>query len=60
VTRVSGLRRVCPACGNTDHEQAADYCDKDGHPLRELGPGERIVDGRVMYSDEWLNDEDAA
>jgi hypothetical protein len=24
---------------------------------RGLGPGERLVDGEVMYSADWLNDE---
>jgi hypothetical protein len=35
-----------------EHEMA----DEPEQP--ELGPGERLIDGKVMYSAAWLNEEE--
>lgn len=45
---------TCPDCGQTFRSGEGHACPPARPPA--LGPGERLVDGEVMYSADWLSD----
>ena len=40
----------------SEQEIISRACLAEGLNPRPLKPGERVIDGRIMYSDEWLDE----